>query len=68
MATDTGGVFGLWSNDAPDEEFLAALASAFTQPRAEIITFANPLQPSEATATVYLASATTGHADLPTTA
>jgi hypothetical protein len=54
-----GGVFGLWSNDPPDEEFLAALASAFAQTRADIITFANPLQRKEATATVYLASTAT---------
>jgi hypothetical protein len=51
-----GGVFGLWSNDPPDEEFLTALSSAFARARADIITFANPLQGNEATATVYLAS------------
>lgn len=51
-----GGAFGLWSNDPPDEEFLAALESSFTQVRADIITFDNPLQDNKATATVYLAS------------
>jgi spermidine synthase len=51
-----GGVFGLWSNDPPDEEFLAALASAFTLVRADVVTFANPLQRNEATNTVYIAS------------
>lgn len=52
-----GGVFGLWSNDSPDEEFLAALTSTFAQARAEVVTFANPLQNREATATIYLATA-----------
>jgi spermidine synthase len=55
-----GGVFGLWSNDPPDEGFLAALASAFTRPRADVITFTNPLQRDKATATVYLASVAAG--------
>lgn len=51
-----GGVFALWSNDVPDAEFVAALESAFTAVRAEVVTFANPLQRREATATVYLAT------------
>jgi spermidine synthase len=51
-----GGVFALWSNDPPDEEFTAALAETFAAARAEIVRFDNPLQRREATATVYLAS------------
>ncbi len=50
-----GGVFALWSNDPPDEEFTAALAGAFVDVRAEVVSFANPLQDREATNTVYLA-------------
>lgn len=50
-----GGVFALWSNDPPDEEFTAALACTFPEVRAEIVRFENPLQRREATATVYLA-------------
>lgn len=50
-----GGVFGLWSNDPPDDEFVAALESVFTGVRAEIVRFDNPLQGREATATVYVA-------------
>jgi hypothetical protein len=50
-----GGVFALWSNDPPDEEFTSALAQVFQQARAEIVRFDNPLQRREATATVYLA-------------
>lgn len=50
-----GGAFGLWSNDPPDDEFVAALESVFTGVRAEIVRFDNPLQGREATATVYVA-------------
>ncbi|PRX46686.1 hypothetical protein B0I33_107263 [Prauserella shujinwangii] len=50
-----GGVFALWSNDPPDDEFTAALRESFTGVRADIIRFDNPLQGREATATVYTA-------------
>jgi spermidine synthase len=51
-----GGVFALWSNDPPDEEFTAALAETFAGVRAEVVRFDNPLQQRESTATVYLAT------------
>jgi spermidine synthase len=51
-----GGVFALWSNDPPDEEFTAALTETFAEARAEVVRFHNPLQQREATATVYLAT------------
>jgi spermidine synthase len=50
-----GGVFALWSNDPPDEEFTDALAQSFADARAEVVRFDNPLQQREATATIYLA-------------
>lgn len=50
-----GGVFGLWSNDRPDEAFTVRLAGVFTQARAEPVTFHNPLQDKPFTQTVYLA-------------
>jgi spermidine synthase len=50
-----GGVFALWSNDAPDEAFLGTLAESFSEVRAEIVTFDNPLQERESANTVYLA-------------
>ncbi|MEV0091197.1 spermidine synthase [Streptomyces sp. NPDC050738] len=50
-----GGVFALWSNDAPDERFTTTLTQVFTEVRAEIVTFDNPLQEREAANTVYLA-------------
>ncbi|MFI1758490.1 spermidine synthase [Streptomyces sp. NPDC020571] len=50
-----GGVFALWSNDPPDEQFTSALADAFATPRAHVVTFDNPLQGGTATNTVYVA-------------
>jgi spermidine synthase len=50
-----GGVFGLWSNDRPDEAFTVRLVGVFTQARAEPVTFHNPLQDKPFTQTVYLA-------------
>ncbi|HEY0697536.1 MAG TPA: spermidine synthase, partial [Micromonospora sp.] len=50
-----GGVFALWSNDPPDEEFGAALDEVFAVSRAEVVRFSNPLQGREATNTVYVA-------------
>jgi len=50
-----GGVFALWSNDPPDDEFTATLSSSFTDVRAEVIRFPNPLQDRDSTATLYLA-------------
>lgn len=52
-----GGVFGLWSNEPPDAEFEAVLASVFPASRAEVVRFDNPLQNREAINTVYVASA-----------
>ena len=49
-----GGVFGLWSNDQPDAEFTARLASVFATSRAAPVTFHNPLQERDFTQTVYL--------------
>lgn len=50
-----GGVFGLWSNDRPDDGFTARLADVFATARAEPVTFHNPLQDKDFTQTVYLA-------------
>jgi spermidine synthase len=49
------GVFGLWSNELPDEAFTQRLAAVFTEARAERIRFHNPLQNRDFTQTVYLA-------------
>jgi spermidine synthase len=52
-----GGVFGLWSNEAPDAAFTARLAAVFAQARAEPVTVHNPLQDKPFTQTVYLGTA-----------
>jgi spermidine synthase len=49
------GVFALWSDDPPDEEFLGVLGSAFATARAHIVRFPNPLTEAESESTVYVA-------------
>lgn len=50
-----GGVFSLWSNDPPDAEYEAELATAFVDVRAKVVRFDSALQGREATNTVYIA-------------
>jgi spermidine synthase len=50
-----GGVFALWSDDPPDEEFLGLLGSAFANARAHVVTFPNPVLETESASTVYVA-------------
>lgn len=52
-----GGIFGLWSNEVPDERFLERLRAAFAEAWAEPVTFDNPLTGQPFTQTVYLARA-----------
>ncbi|MEV4535917.1 spermidine synthase [Asanoa sp. NPDC049518] len=49
-----GGVFGLWSNDPPDDAFTTVMAEAFDGARAQVVTFPNPLQRRTSTNTIYL--------------
>lgn len=51
-----GGVFALWSDDPPDEGFLADLRRVFADARAEVVTFANQLLGHDSASTVYIAS------------
>ncbi|WP_147919012.1 spermidine synthase [Ruania zhangjianzhongii] len=51
------GVFALWSDDPPDEEFTAVLAAVFASTAAEVVSFANPLTGGESSNTIYLATA-----------
>ena len=50
----SGGVYAMWSNDPPEPEYMSILAEVFADVSADVITFPNPLQQREATATVYL--------------
>jgi spermidine synthase len=49
------GVFALWSDDPPDEEFTAILSGVFTTSSAHVVAFANPLTGGESANTVYVA-------------
>ncbi|HET9516567.1 MAG TPA: spermidine synthase [Actinoplanes sp.] len=51
----TGGVFALWSNDPPDDDFIAVLRQVFTDVTAHVVSFANPLQERDSANTVYVA-------------
>ncbi|MFF5229144.1 spermidine synthase [Dactylosporangium sp. NPDC000521] len=50
-----GGVFGLWSDDPPDDSFTAALAAVFADVRATVVEFDNPLLRGTSANTVYTA-------------
>ena len=50
-----GGVFALWSDDAPDEAFLTALREVFAAAEAHVVSFFNPLLERDSASTVYVA-------------
>jgi spermidine synthase len=50
-----GGVFALWSDDPPDENFMDMLGTAFDTARAHVVTFPNPLLEEQSASTVYVA-------------
>jgi spermidine synthase len=52
-----GGVFALWSDDPPDEQFLSVLVEVFASSRADVVPFHNPLLDCESASTVYVARA-----------
>jgi spermidine synthase len=47
------GVFALWSNDPPNEEFMSVLAEVFTTCSAHVIPVDNPLTGTESSNTIY---------------
>ncbi|MDP1875743.1 hypothetical protein [Phenylobacterium sp.] len=47
------GVFALWSDAAPDDDFLARMALVFTRVDAEVVAFDNPLRDAEESCTIY---------------
>lgn len=51
-----GGVFALWSDDPPDEEFLPVLAEVFATAEAHVVPFPNPLTGGASANTVYVAT------------
>lgn len=52
---EPGGVFTLWSNDPPADEFTALLAEVFPCAAGVAVSFPNPLQDRDATNSVYVA-------------
>ena len=50
-----GGVFGLWSNDPPDEAFSSLLNEVFASAEFHLVTFPNPYTGGESSNTIYLA-------------
>lgn len=50
----TDGVFALWSDDPPDEDFMTLLRQVFGQVDAHVVTFANFLTGGESSNTVYV--------------
>lgn len=50
-----GGVFALWSDDPPDDDFLAALNTVFAKSEARVVSFHNPLLERDSASTVYIA-------------
>lgn len=49
-----GGVFGLWSDDPPDEPFLDELRAVFSDVTANVVPFPNPYTGGTSSNTVYL--------------
>ena len=56
-----GGVFGLWSNDVPEEGFLAILSSVFDQVDGHVVEFDNPIQGKTTANGVYIAQVEKDH-------
>ena len=50
-----GGIFAMWSDGPPDDQFLQSLHEVFPAARAETVRFPNPLLDQESSSTVYLA-------------
>jgi spermidine synthase len=50
-----GGIFGVWSNDPPESEFINLLESVFQSAESHIVSFPNPYTDGESSCTVYIA-------------
>ena len=51
-----GGVFALWSDDPPDDEFVARATAVFAEVHAHVVEFHNPLTGGVSSNTVYVAT------------
>jgi spermidine synthase len=50
-----GGIFALWSDDPPDDDFMHSLTQVFSSCQSHIVPFHNPLQDRDSESTVYVA-------------
>ena len=50
-----GGVFAMWSDDPPEDEFVAQLGEVFDSPQSHVVKFFNPIQEKDSASTVYVA-------------
>jgi spermidine synthase len=50
------GIFALWSNELPDEAFVARLDQVFESTEAHIVSFPNPYSGEESTNSVYVST------------
>jgi spermidine synthase len=49
-----GGIFGVWSNDPPDNDFINLLESVFQSTESHVVSFPNPYTEGESSCTVYV--------------
>lgn len=52
----SGGVFGLWSNELPDQDFIDLLNTVFASTQAHIVRFPNPYSGGESINSVYIST------------
>lgn len=56
------GIFAMWSDDSPDQDFLGLLCDVFADARAEVVRFPNPFLDRDSASTVYIARKVPGWA------
>jgi spermidine synthase len=49
-----GGIFAMWSDEGPDAAFTTVLEAVFSNVRAEVVAFDNPLTGGASTCTIYV--------------
>ncbi len=49
-----GGIFAMWSDEGPDAAFTTLLEAVFSNVRAEVVAFDNPLTGGASTCTIYV--------------
>ena len=52
----SGGVFGLWSNELPDQDFISLLNTVFASTEAHVVRFPNPYSGGESINSVYVST------------